>query len=101
MYQSREGDQDEDDEGEEVGHEDEESDFEPFEDGFGTEGCEEEFAVKKYSLDPRVRFICAVQYRVVVALQEYRYLIDHLNGIEDWVRQITSLRPAIYSLRCR
>jgi hypothetical protein len=90
MCQERENEQEEEEEedGDEDKHEDEDD---PPEDGFGTEGWDEAFLPEKYSLDPRVRFICAVQYRVVLALQEYTTLVAHLHEIEAWARNTTSL----------
>jgi hypothetical protein len=90
--QERSDEQDEEDDGDEDKHENEyDPELVPPEDGFGTEGWDEAFVAEKYNLDPRVRFICAVQYRVVLALQEYESLVAHLHEIEAWVRRTTSL----------
>jgi hypothetical protein len=83
--EEEEDDDDDDQDKEDCHHEESDSDLEPSEDEFATDGWIEFLKADDRSWDPRVCFIWAVQIRIVLALQEYKYLIAHLGDVEAWV----------------
>jgi hypothetical protein len=81
-----EDDVDDGDEDENNPEDSEDQEDEPSEDHFATEGWDYVNANEPI-WDPRVYFLRAVQIRIVLASQEYDYLIEYLEEkVEAWVR---------------